>query len=102
MCRSPCPIVCAQATAACSTTRKNSSERSDSMFCRCPFFTGKVSVRMISAFMRRQFAPERFVLPEAQNVIRLHERVDFPRAFVDYRALAVAVDPSHRILVGIP
>ena len=29
-CRSPWPIVCAQAMAACSTTRRNSSERSDS------------------------------------------------------------------------
>ena len=31
---SPCPIVCAQAMAACSTTRRNSSERSASMAVR--------------------------------------------------------------------
>src|SRR5829696_8520995 len=101
MCRSPCPMVWAHATAACSTTRRNSSERSDSMVCRGACLAATVSVRMGSAFVGRQFTPKRLVLPEAENVIRLHQGMYLARAFVDHRAFAVAIEPSDRVLVGI-
>src|SRR5262245_55001267 len=95
-CRSPCPIVWAQAIAACSTTRRNSSERSDSI--------RVVLVRScIWALFgdRRQLATQRLVLAESEDVIRLHDGVNLAGAFVDHRTLAVAIEPSDWILVRI-
>src|SRR5258705_2108172 len=82
LCRSPCPIVVAHAMAACSVTRRKSSERSESS-------------------MGRKLAAGRPVRPVAKQVIGLHQLVNFTRAFVNHRALAVAIDPPDRILVRI-
>ena len=81
---SPCPIVCAQAIAACSTTRRNSSERSGA-----------------HASKLRQLAARRPVLPEAEHVVGLHQLVDLARALVDDRALAVAIEAADRVLVRV-
>src|SRR3954466_554393 len=77
--RSPWPIVCAQAIAACSTTRRNSRERSESIL------TFDFSLSCVS----RQLAAGRTVGPVAEQVIGLHQFVNLPCAFVDDRALAV-------------
>ena len=101
LCRSPWPIVCAQAIAACSTTRRNSSERSESMQlegCDCP----RLGVRTcVTSLVRRQLAARRPIDAVAEQVVGLHDLVNLARAFVDHRALAVAVEAADRILVGI-
>src|SRR3954462_14923953 len=85
LCRSPWPIVCAQAIAACSTTRRKSSERSE----------------FISALVSRQLAAGRLVAAVTEHVVGLHQLVDLAGAFVDDRARAVAVEAPGRILVGV-
>src|SRR5262249_14436847 len=87
--RSPCPIVCAQAIAACSTTRRNSSERSESM-----------SIRLLRS-MRGQLAPRRTIDAVSEQIIGLHHFVDFAGAFVGRGALAISIEAAHRILIGI-
>src|SRR4029453_9796464 len=89
--RSPCPIVCAHATAACSTTLRSSSDRSNETLAGI----------IIASPCRRQFAARRSIGPQAQHVVRLHELVDFARALIDDRALAVAIEAAHRVLVGV-
>src|SRR6266550_2101915 len=82
LCRSPCPIVVAHAMAACSTTRRKSSERSESS-------------------IGRQLAASGPVGPVTEDVVGLHQFVDFTRPFVNHRTLAVAIEPSDGILVGV-
>src|SRR5262249_44104887 len=92
--RSPWPIVCAHAIAACSTTRRNSSERSESICCqplRC--------FRCLA--IRRQFATRGPVGSIAEQIVGLHHLVNLARALVDDRALAVAEEAPDRILVGV-
>src|SRR5262245_32468910 len=89
LCRSPWPIVCAQAMAACSTTRRNSSERSASM-----------SIRLLRS-MRGQLAPRRTVDAVAEEIVGLHDFVNFACAFVNDRAFAIAIETADRVLVGI-
>src|SRR5450759_390078 len=75
--------------AACSTTRRNSSERSESIS------------TFLFRLVRRQFTPRRAIGAITQQVIGLHQLVNFARALVDDRALAVPVEPAHRVLVGV-
>src|SRR6185436_15156148 len=82
LCRWPCPIVCAQAMAACSVTRRKSSERSESS-------------------IGRQLAPRGVVRPVAEQVVGLHQLVNFTRAFVNHRAFAVAIEAPDRVLVRV-
>src|SRR6266550_5397736 len=82
LCRSPWPIVVAHAIAACSTTRRKSSERSESS-------------------IGRQLAASRPVGPVAEEVVGLHQFVDFTCPFVNHRTLAVAIEPPDGILVGV-
>src|SRR5262245_20862541 len=82
-------MVCAQAIAACSTTRRNSSERSASM-----------SLQLLRS-MPGQIAPRRAIDAVAEKIVSLHELVNFPRAFVNHRTLAVAIEPPDGILVGV-
>src|SRR4030095_11634616 len=93
LCRSPWPMVCAQAIAACSTTRRNSSERSESIVARHrPALKGRAT-RLLPAhdlgFVSRQLAARRPIGAEAEQVIGLHDLVNLPRPLVDDRALAV-------------
>src|SRR5215831_16063335 len=85
--RSPWPIVCAQAIAACSTTRRNSSERSASMALRL--------LRTIGG----QLAPRRLINAVTEKIVGLHNFVNFSCAFVNHGALAIAVEPADRIFV---
>ena len=90
--RSPCPIVCAHAMAACSTTRRNSSERSESIqrlrrSSRLPYGGSSQRVGRSVAI--------------AEQVVGLHQLVNLARAFVDDRALAVAEEAPDRILVRV-
>src|SRR5688572_32489425 len=50
---------------------------------------------------RRQLAAGRPVTPVSEQVIGLHDLVNLARPLVDDRALAVAIEPSDRIFVGI-
>src|SRR3989441_7875192 len=81
-CRSPWPIVWAQAMAACSTTLRNSSERSDSMLLESDFC-------LLTAFspVGRELATARAINTVAEHVISLHQLVDLPRALVNHGAL---------------
>src|SRR5215212_1576551 len=81
LCRSPWPIVCAQAIAACSTTRRKSRERS----------------KFISALVCRQLAAGRLVAAVTEHVVGLHQLVDLAGAFIDDRAFAVAIEAAGRI-----
>src|SRR4051812_5989302 len=81
LCLSPWPIVWAQAMAACSTTRRKSSERSESS-------------------IGRQLAASRTIGPVAEQVIGLHQLVNFTGALVNHGALAVAIEAAHRVFVG--
>src|SRR3954464_5341062 len=90
--RSPWPIVCAHAIAACSTTRRNSRERSESM---------RSDLRLRRFRVCGQLAARRTVGTVAEKVIGLHDLVNFARALVDHRALAVAEESAHRVLVRI-
>src|SRR5215813_9018064 len=89
-------MVCAHAMAACSTTRRNSSERSESI----GVWERRLRVHLCS--VRWQLAARRPIDPIAEQVIRLHHLVDFARALVDDGALAVAVETADRILVRVP
>src|SRR5262245_21255174 len=75
--------------AACSTTRRNSSERSESMSALHGFAVS------------RKLAARRPVLAVAEQIVRLHDLVDLAGAFVDERALAVPEISSDRVLVGV-
>src|SRR4029453_6299940 len=68
--------------AASSTTRRKSSERSESS-------------------IGRQLAAGWPVGPVAQDVIGLHQFVNLTRAFVDHRPLAVAIKTPHGVLVRV-
>src|SRR4026208_197190 len=81
-CRSPCPIVWAHAMAASSTTRRKSSERSESS-------------------IGRQLAAGWPVRPVAKQIVGLHQFVNLTRAFVNHGTLAIAIETSHGVLVGI-
>ena len=50
---------------------------------------------------RRQLAARRPVRPVAEQVVGLHQLVNLARAFVDHRALAIAIEPPDRIFVRI-
>ena len=78
--------------AACSTTRRNSSERSESIALSQSVEVDGVRRRFdfCTSCVRRQLAARRTVGPIAEQVVGLHEFVDLARAFVDDRALAVA------------
>src|ERR1044071_1674093 len=82
LCRSPCPIVIAHAIAACSTTRRKSSERSESS-------------------IRRELAAGRTIRPIAKQVVGLHQLVNLTCPFVDHCTLAIAVEPADGVLVGV-
>src|SRR5678815_6196190 len=82
LCLSPCPIVWAHATAASSTTRRKSSERSESS-------------------IGRQLAAGWTVCPVAKQVIGLHQFVNLTRAFVDHCTFAVAIKTPYGVLVGV-
>src|SRR6185503_18008871 len=82
-CRSPCPIVWAHATAASSTTRRKSSERSESS-------------------IGRQLAAGWPVRPVAEQVVGLHQFVNLTRPFVDHRTFAVAIETADGVLVRVP
>src|SRR3954469_9367637 len=94
--RSPWPIVWAQAIAACSTTRRNSSERSESI---------KLEVasrfRLFTSGIRGKFAAGRPIGAIAEEVVGLHDLVDLARAFVNDGAFAVAEEPAHWIFVRV-
>src|SRR5262245_30106249 len=75
--------------AACSTTRRNSSERSESMSALHGFAVS------------RKLAAGRPVLAVAEQIVRLHDLVDLAGAFVDDRALAVPEESADRVLVGV-
>src|ERR1700745_3410162 len=82
LCLSPWPIVWAQAMAASSTTRRKSSERSESS-------------------IGRELATGWPVCPVAKEVIGLHQFVNLTRAFVDHRTLAVAIETADGVLVRV-
>src|SRR5476649_2666344 len=75
--------------AACSTTRRNSSERSASITSLCLFS------------VRRELATGRTIGPVPEQIVGLHQLVNLARAFVDDRGLAVAIEAPDRILVGV-
>src|SRR5689334_18863251 len=91
--RSPCPMVWPAAMAACSTTRRNSSERSAFIWASAPGGN--------CGFVGRQFAACRAIRPRSEQIIRLHDLVNLARALVDHRALAVAIETADRILVRV-
>src|SRR5215207_4819036 len=82
----PAPI------AACSTTRRNSSERSEYI---------ERLARGHRRLVGRELAAGRAIGPIAEEIVGLHQLVDLARAFVDHRALAVAIEAAHRIFVGV-
>ncbi len=49
----------------------------------------------------RQLAPRRPVVPVAEQVVGLHDLVDFARALVDHGTLAVAIEAAHRVFVRV-
>ena len=55
----------------------------------------------LRARARRELLAERPVGAEPEGVIGLHELVNLARAFVDDRALAVAIKAPDRVFVGI-
>src|SRR4051812_14697779 len=73
-CRSPWPIVWAHAIAACSTTRRNSRERSESI--SLPTF----EFRLLSSSIGWQLAADRPVGAIAEQIVGLHHLVDLARA----------------------
>src|SRR5665213_1182313 len=87
LCRSPCPIVCAHAMAACSTTRRNSRGRSESI--------------TLPLLVPRQLAARGPIAAIAEEIVGLHQFVNLARAFVDDRALAIAEEAAGRIFVGV-
>src|SRR6185369_17848949 len=87
--RSPWPMVWAQAIAACSTTRRKSSDRSE--------FTCVLGLCRIG----RKLTACGLVLPEPEHVIGLHDLVDLAGALVDDRALAVAIEAAGRVFVRV-
>src|SRR4026207_1014705 len=70
-------MACAHALAACSTTPRNSRERSESIL--------------------RQLTSCRAILAHTEHVIGLHDLVDLARALVDHCPLAVAIEAADRI-----
>src|SRR5256885_14796962 len=113
--------------AACSTTRRNSRERSESIekfevrkfevrsskfevspqirfrfVLRTSYFVLPSYFRLQAFTIRRQLAARRTVHAVAEEVIGLHDLVNLARAFVDDRALAIAVEASGRVLVRVP
>src|SRR5665213_536141 len=95
--------------AACSTTRRNSNERSGSMQPlnrnrrtrkSVPARSGRPPLRRLRA-VRRQLAPGRMVRAIAEQIIGLHQLVNLARAFVDHRPLAVAEEAAGGIFVGV-
>ena len=72
----------AQAIAACSTTRRNSSERLESI--------------------TRQLAACRAIFAIAEQVIGLHQLVDLAGPFIDHGAFAVPEESAGRVFVGVP
>src|SRR5258708_3404918 len=86
---SPCPIVWAHAIAACSTTRRKSSDKSE--FIDSPSTRG---ARRRSSLIGRQLAARRLVLAVAEDVVGLHDLVDFARPLVDPPPPPVAVQPA--------
>src|SRR3977135_15207 len=102
--RSPFPIVCAHAMAACSTTRRNSSDRSESI--KVSSLNPQVSsdLKVDSSGLRpvgRELTTRRPVRAITEQVVCLHQFVDFAGALVDDRALAVPVEAPHRIFIRI-
>src|SRR4051794_5803549 len=49
----------------------------------------------------RQLAPWRAIAAIAEQVVRLHQFVDFPRALVNDGRFAVSVEAADRILIGV-
>src|SRR5579871_4399753 len=117
-------MVWAQAMAACSTTRRNSRERSECMWLSVgqgtvsASVTVSVSVSVLvsvtvpvsvsiaapaarSGGVRREFASRRAIVAVAEQVVGLHDRVNLTRALVDDRAFAVAVETADGILVRV-
>src|SRR5262245_39502773 len=86
--RSPWPMVRAAAMAARSVTRTNSSERSS----RC-------MLTVLPLGVGGQLHPPGPVLSIAEGVVRLHDLVDLPGAFVDDGRLGVPVEAAGGILV---
>src|SRR5262245_61588576 len=88
--------------AACSTTRRNSSERSASIS-RCGACRLFAAARPdgLARVVCRKLAPGRPIGPVAEEIVCLHDLVDFARAFVNHRALAIPEEPADRILVGV-
>src|SRR5471032_3126751 len=84
--------------AACSTTRRNSRERSESFNERLLL---AVRFGVAGSGVRRQLAPRRPIDAVAEQVVGLHQLVDFARALIDDRALAIAIEASDRILVRV-
>ncbi len=50
---------------------------------------------------RWQLTPRRLVGPVAEQVVSLHDLVNLASALVDHRALAIAIEAAHRVLVRI-
>src|SRR3954454_2700905 len=92
--RSPWPMVWAQAIAACSTTRRNSRERSESIQPRLS------PVRRDDA-VRGQFAAGRTIGPVPEQVIGLHDFVNLAGTFVDNGAFAIPVKAADRVFIGV-
>ena len=93
-------MVWAQAIAACSTTRRNSRERSESIeLYEVVSKAGTTST--LSDAPARGSSQRVGRSPAAEHVIGLHDLVDLARALVDHRALAVAIEAADRVLVGV-
>src|SRR5213592_4598940 len=91
--------------AACSTTRRNSRERSESME-KSQFKIQNSEFRIAHSHLRLlsnggQLTARRTIAAVAEQIVGLHQFVDFARAFVDDCAFAVPVEPSHGVLVRI-
>src|SRR4051794_27889783 len=98
--------------AACSTTRRNSRERSESIKLegkrkkeKVKFEKFELSFCLLTfhffLYICRQFAARRTVGAVAEQVIGLHDFVNFARAFVNDRAFAVAEEAADGILVRV-
>src|SRR5262245_22564067 len=99
LCRSPWPMVCAQAIAARSTTRRKSSDKSSADVEAS--WSGLVTVLVAIMTPRWQLTPRRLIVPVTEQVVGLHDLVNLARPLVDDRALAVPIEAAHRVLVRV-
>src|SRR5215203_3811531 len=94
--------------AACSTTRRNSRERSDSirhpsgaLLAAAPAHSGRRSVRGDRRLHRWEVAAGGAVGAIPKHIIGLHHLVNLAGALVDDRTLAIPVEAPDGVFVGV-